>query len=135
MWIGDSGGDMKALLLPAPISCKVVVQVTESKTFIDRNIWKRIEGLKLLRNERLWVGNKLIFCIVFIEDQIVLNILIETEPIRMRYWFCLGALGDALTWREKNNNWLDSGWEGNEDPSEHFVCVSLWVSAKGKEYQ
>lgn len=44
---------MKALLLPAPISCKVVVQVTESKTFIDRNIWKRIEGLKLLRNERL----------------------------------------------------------------------------------
>lgn len=42
----DSGRDIKALLLVAPISWEVEVQVTKSKKFIDRGIWKRVERLR-----------------------------------------------------------------------------------------
>lgn len=37
---------MKVLLLMVPVSWEVVVQATESKTFIDRITWKRVEKLR-----------------------------------------------------------------------------------------
>lgn len=37
---------MKVLLLMVPIFWEVVVQATESKRFIDRIIWKRVERLR-----------------------------------------------------------------------------------------
>lgn len=85
---------MKVLLLMVPVSWEVVVQETESKTFIDRIIWKRVERLRkeksrTTQKEKVVVRNKSMFCIVLMEDQKILNILLKTEPTGMIKRFSL----------------------------------------------
>lgn len=54
IWIWDSGGDVNDLLLIAPISWDIEVQVTERDLLTEesRREWR---GLELLTKKRLWV--------------------------------------------------------------------------------